>query len=136
MGLHLKQTNAIGELLRDRLLLILAHGGACQGSHSIAVVRSDVGNVRIEAAAQRGVSVADARTLYKCLDGSIQNGMRNSADQAADNYKCRYETEKLNELEHDEEQKTPASFDDDEGRENLRKSEPVTGDDNPKGMWR
>lgn len=63
MGLHLEETDAVIELGGDGLLLILTGRSALKSADGIAVVRANVGDIGVETAAERGVSVADTGAL-------------------------------------------------------------------------
>ena len=63
MRLDLKEANAVVELGGERLFLVVAGHGALERADGIAVVCANVGDVRVETAAERGVAVADTGAL-------------------------------------------------------------------------
>lgn len=114
MSLHLEQTDAVGELLGDRLFLVLSGGGALQSANGVAVVGANVGDIGVETVAERSVSIADACTLR-------QVRVRDRTHETASSRKRRDDAQKTSETEHDFEER----------KRRLRlwmygKSEPVT----------
>lgn len=77
MRLHLQQSNTIRQLLGNRLFLVFARRSAGNRADSVAVVSADVGDVRVETAAERCVAVADAGAL-----GEGRKWLWGSADEA------------------------------------------------------
>lgn len=67
MRLNLKKSDTIVELLSDRLLLVVASHGALKCANGVAVMRTNVGDVGVESAAEGGVTIADASALGECM---------------------------------------------------------------------
>ena len=100
MSLHLEKPDAVVELLADGLLLVLAHRGSREGADGVAVVRTDVGDVGVETAAERGVSVANARALCQFREGAALRGLRQCTGELGDEGQSHSGAEQLVELEH------------------------------------
>ena len=67
MRLNLKKSDTIVELLGDGLLLVVAGHGALKRADGVAVVRTNVGDVGVEAAAEGGITVADTSALGESM---------------------------------------------------------------------
>lgn len=78
--LYLKQANSIVELLSDGLLLVFTARGTLKGTKGIAVVSTDISDIRVKTTAQRCIAVANTSSFGKCWDLEIKATLGGKGD--------------------------------------------------------